>query len=757
MKRSTLWKIVAAVLLLAMALPLFSALTPTQVTAVTTVAPLPYAMEQYGQHQTGIYKTPAAPAIDGARDSSYNLMDQFTDSFGSSYNGIFYSTSEDGSAAGFQNDEWLPDQLDLYGTYDDTYVYFYIETVTRTTTEYSITPYFGFNFSASQKDAQDGKTLPAFRIAEGKSEVTGTDSIIKTERTTPGNDSSTEYQDYDRNQTVYEFRVKWTDIAPAGTTPETDFDRMYFSVKMPFEVSGNTAWWIYGVPNIQTLPNDITIGEAFGDNASTYTPNIVNLLGSPIEKATHPAPEITKVERTDKNSNSKEREFEVTFTVSGVEEKALAGVGVLFLDDAAKQGSNALTLGHPTATVLTPKLSSEADGKLTYTATFSTEDTFYETYFSLRAFATYQDASGITVYGNYYNNTPSYYDMVYADYEQYLNVLMIGSSFSAYYVQPLVDLAKSMGIHMNIGRVYYSGGKPYEHWNWLLTDFRNAELKGGLYSATPENVISYTGGYTIGEILDFCDHWDVISIQSHYGAPYASYSFEEGYKNGLDDSAPYMANLLHYLRADQPDADLYIQQTWAYQVGYGCGSSVKIEPSADGTDMVVAGSENYTDQQKIDRIWSRNQQTRYHQQIHNIVWGFVGEDGTQYKGLSALFGVPLIPSGEAWDLARNGDEPKDALGGKTYKELIGDVLCNGKGGEEAGDFYHDGEGGGGRYLNACVWFEMLTGKDVREATWKPTYTYPLTDERAKAIREVAHEAVQAYKQSASYTQQTINK
>ena len=107
MKRTTLWKLLTGVLLVAVLLPLFPGLNATEVAAVTTDPPLPYAMEQYGQHHSGIYFTDTAPGIDGQKDASYILMDAFHDSSGQ-YNGVFVAAREDGFGAGEIATEYVP-------------------------------------------------------------------------------------------------------------------------------------------------------------------------------------------------------------------------------------------------------------------------------------------------------------------------------------------------------------------------------------------------------------------------------------------------------------------------------------------------------------------------------------------------------------------------------------------------------------------------------------------------------------------------
>ena len=90
-----------------------------------------------------------------------------------------------------------------------------------------------------------------------------------------------------------------------------------------------------------------------------------------------------------------------------------------------------------------------------------------------------------------------------------------------------------------------------------------------------------------------------------------------------------------------------------------------------------------------------------------------------------ISGIPRIPSGDAWQIAR-------------ANPLIGDTLCD-KG--SATDYYHEGDVGGGQYLNACVYYEVITGNDCRGNTWRPSYD--ISDEKILALQEAAHEAVLA--------------
>ena len=99
-----------------------------------------------------------------------------------------------------------------------------------------------------------------------------------------------------------------------------------------------------------------------------------------------------------------------------------------------------------------------------------------------------------------------------------------------------------------------------------------------------------------------------------------------------------------------------------------------------------------------------------------------------------LTDIPLVPCGTAWEYAR-------------ANPIIGDTLCDKPGG--GGDYYHEGDIGGGQYLNAAVYYEVITGNDVRGNTWRPGYD--ISEEKILALQEAAHAAVLQYYGEDHYT------
>ena len=91
-------------------------------------------------------------------------------------------------------------------------------------------------------------------------------------------------------------------------------------------------------------------------------------------------------------------------------------------------------------------------------------------------------------------------------------------------------------------------------------------------------------------------------------------------------------------------------------------------------------------------------------------------------------GVNVVPVGDAWEIARRND-------------IIGNTLCARKNiNNNIGDYYHDGDIGGGQYLNACVWFESLTGQSCVGNAFRPEYE--LSEDMISVLQNAAHQAME---------------
>ncbi|MBR2616007.1 MAG: DUF4886 domain-containing protein [Clostridia bacterium] len=268
--------------------------------------------------------------------------------------------------------------------------------------------------------------------------------------------------------------------------------------------------------------------------------------------------------------------------------------------------------------------------------------------------------------------------------DKVLNVLIIGNSFSTGWPDELNGLLKAAGIRAQIFSVYYSGCPLVSHWHWLQTDKKNYRLRHH------EQDGGTSDDHDVG--LDFClrqRNWDVISLQQHF-SPSKAVSYDEALKS----CTPYAENLYNYIREKYPKSTLVWHETWAYEV-----------KKADLTNDFRHGAEPFKQTQSVPDVET---QTLCYENMRKVSVK-LAEDNK----------VPMIPCGDAWQIAR-------------ANPLIGDTMTR--------DGYHDGPVGGGQYLNACVWFEMLTGQSCIGNTWRPKYA--LTEERLIELQKAAHQAVE---------------
>jgi len=256
-----------------------------------------------------------------------------------------------------------------------------------------------------------------------------------------------------------------------------------------------------------------------------------------------------------------------------------------------------------------------------------------------------------------------------------INVLMIGNSFCTYYPDELVGLAEAAGYDMDVYSVYYSGCRLEQHWDWYRIDAARYTFYMRT-SATGERTHLGVGASTLRECMQY-KNWDYISLQQHYN-PTIAHSANDTMKSGK----AYAKLLYNMLKSRFPKSDLLWHHTWAFQVGY----------DRDGHSVPDVAY-----------------QTTCYENIRAAAHAIAQENQ-----------VPLVPCGDAWQLAR-------------ANPILGDNLTK--------DLYHDGETGGGQYLNACVWFEVLTKKSCLDNSFRPSYE--LSEEKVAALKQAAHEAVAA--------------
>lgn len=279
-----------------------------------------------------------------------------------------------------------------------------------------------------------------------------------------------------------------------------------------------------------------------------------------------------------------------------------------------------------------------------------------------------------------------------------MNVLMIGNSYCYYYVEELYEIAKAAGINMRVCNVYADGCSLEKHYTW----WKNGESHYEYFETFgPEKVL------TAPVNLEWClqqQDWDVISLQLGGGvmrkctAPQA-----------LERTRDFRNELYAYLKQCFPKARHFFQQTWTYEIGH---------TKRDGFVMKDLA-----------------QQIAHTENVRQMGIGICQENQ-----------VDCINTGDAWEIYRAFCD----------KHGIAHNLCARLGvasgnNPHGGDGTHDGDIGGGQYLNACVWFEILTGLDCRGNSYVPTYIYEGKEYslnegvNVKDLQDAAHMAVEQLK------------
>jgi hypothetical protein len=254
-------------------------------------------------------------------------------------------------------------------------------------------------------------------------------------------------------------------------------------------------------------------------------------------------------------------------------------------------------------------------------------------------------------------------------------------------VEELAGIAAAAGVKMRVCNVYYSGCKMSQHYNWWI----GKQGPYQFFETTAERGRNQTDDVSLEWALAQ-GKWDYISIQS------LDITTSDPVQL-MADNKLYLDTFYGLFREKFPYATMVWHQTWSYAVG-------------------TAGNGTVTTPEK---------QAANHQRNHDVA-----------RLICKEYDLINVPSGDAWAIIR----------GEGYDKLCARI---GKGTDHEGDYYHDGDVGGGQYLNACVWFETITGISVVGNTYRPVYKFggmeiPLNSEMTyERLQEAAHAAVTAAK------------
>ena len=266
-----------------------------------------------------------------------------------------------------------------------------------------------------------------------------------------------------------------------------------------------------------------------------------------------------------------------------------------------------------------------------------------------------------------------------------IDILMIGSSFCTYYVQEMWQIAEAAGLKVRVCNVYYSGCPLSKYY----TDWKNGDAAYQFYETTGPERKSFAGSKSLEWCLAQGD-WDVISMQEYTGN-----IRNDTAEAHLEKTDLYTDTLFPYITSQFPDAKFYFHQTWSFQKGYDRNGYTV-------TTAAKQAEDTYNQQQFALGLLRK--------------YGDPATSGVAGSEFQVMDG--RVPTGEAWQLVRDG------WGG--YAPY--DDLCKRTGTtDNLGDYYHDGDLGGGQYLNALVWILQvmkdrgvnLTKEDIK---WQPDNT-----------------------------------
>jgi len=267
---------------------------------------------------------------------------------------------------------------------------------------------------------------------------------------------------------------------------------------------------------------------------------------------------------------------------------------------------------------------------------------------------------------------------------QIRNILMIGNSNCSYFNDELYAIAKADGIELVVANLYISGCSVEKHVEQM--EYGLPYTKYTIHDAAGKS--ERVDEVSLQDALAERD-WDAITLQQHYDPLLCT-----NIAVATASTNRYAKKIYDYLKTAEPNALLFWHQNWAFQLGY-------------------PGDPNAHEDKKIE---TEEKQTANHL-IMQESSKLVCHENQTYR----------IPTGDAWQLAR-----ADAR--------IGHVLSN-KDTAGTTDYIHDGEAGGGQYLNACVWYEVLMQKSCIGNTFRPDYA--LSEEKILVLQQIAHDAVAA--------------
>lgn len=280
-----------------------------------------------------------------------------------------------------------------------------------------------------------------------------------------------------------------------------------------------------------------------------------------------------------------------------------------------------------------------------------------------------------------------------------IKLLTIGNSFADSAFVYLPKVTESAGDKITMVKANIGGCSLEKHWTLAQTSEKDPSLKTHGYGKTKDNLQNMLKQ----------DTWDYVTIQQASPLSWKKESYQ-----------PYANNLQQLVKKLAPQAELVMQQTWAYRI----------------------------DQSRLKK-WKLTQEEMYNKLTK------------AYTEISNEMGIRMIPTGHAIQLARKkqtgtfvpfGPEvTKDIKHPKRFPQEK-NCFCTGyhwrkitdKKTKEVTykpnvDASHLNQRG--QYLQACVWYGFFFKKPVSNVTFVPK---GITPEDAAFLKQIAQETLDTY-------------
>ena len=272
-----------------------------------------------------------------------------------------------------------------------------------------------------------------------------------------------------------------------------------------------------------------------------------------------------------------------------------------------------------------------------------------------------------------------------------LYILTAAASNSYYFLDELYGLLDAAGIKAKVCSLYKGStgiNLYHEYWKTNQNVFQ--------LIVHDENGVTTLEGMNLDMALQLYN-WDVYNMQDG-NAPHRQGKTPQ---QAADERALAHKEIIEHIRNKAPFTKQYYQEIFALDIGFN---------------------------QSNFQMTTREQQVAYQKNIREFT-EIVCRD----------FDLDIIPCGRAWDIARENP---------LCDRMCGRLAVN----NGEGDYLHDGDIGGGQYLNACVWFETLTGQSCIGNTFRPVYKhggqeFTLSEEMITVLQNAAHQAVEELRTS----------